>query len=291
MLRFVIRKMVSKKWMVLALLIGDILLVSITASNPMYTQAVLQRTLLTSFNNYLTEKNRYPGLYVLRANAVPSKNYVVAETRQMVEGIPAAYDLPAREQLAHYSLNASATESNLEREDRRRTSLTLGTLTGMKDHITLVAGAGCSSEPDEDGFVNVIVSERGVIDMGLILGEELTFPNILSPDGEPVKTRVAGVFRNSDASDPYWVVSPSNSGTERFMDEALFDAWFFSGDMPYGISAIWYTLLDYTAIRVDQVQHVLDVTQTYGEYAAGLSNMTSNNNFEALLTEFQKTER
>ena len=45
MFRFVIRKMVSKKWMVLALLIGNILLISITSGNPMYTQAVLQRTL------------------------------------------------------------------------------------------------------------------------------------------------------------------------------------------------------------------------------------------------------
>ena len=41
MLKFVLRKMLNKKWMVLALLIGNILLVSITAGNPMYTQAVL----------------------------------------------------------------------------------------------------------------------------------------------------------------------------------------------------------------------------------------------------------
>ena len=36
MLRFVLRKMVNKKWMVFALLIGNILLVSITAANAMY---------------------------------------------------------------------------------------------------------------------------------------------------------------------------------------------------------------------------------------------------------------
>ena len=48
MLKFVIRKMLSKKWMVLSLLIGNILLVGITAGNPMYTQAVLQRTLTQS---------------------------------------------------------------------------------------------------------------------------------------------------------------------------------------------------------------------------------------------------
>ena len=291
MLRFVIRKMVSKKWMVLALLIGNILLVSITASNPMYTQAVLQRTLLTGFNNYLTEKNRYPGLHVLRANATPSKNASIVETRQLVPGIPEAFGLPAREQVAHYSLSPASTDSNLERDDRRRTQLTLGTMSGLEDHIELVAGRFCSTEPDENGVIDVVVSERGLIDMGLIPEEELTFPNILKPDGEPVTVRIAGVFRNSDAADPYWVLAPSNYGTEVFMDGALFDQWFFSGDMPYGIGAIWYTLLDYTAIRVDRVDEILATAQRYADYVAEHSNMTSNDNFQAQLVEFQKTER
>ena len=291
MLRFVIRKMVSKKWMVLALLIGNILLVSITASNPMYTQAVLQRTLLTGFNNYLTEKNRYPGLHVLRGNATPSKNASIVETRQLVPGIPEAFGLPAREQVAHYSLSPASTDSNLERDDRRRTQLTLGTMSGLEDHIELVAGRFCSAQPDEDGVIDVVVSERGLIDMGLIPEEELTFPNILRPDGEPVTVRIAGVFRNSDAADPYWVLAPSNYGTEVFMDGALFDQWFFSGDMPYGIGAIWYTLLDYTAIRVDRVDEILATAQRYADYVAEHSNMTSNDNFQAQLVEFQKTER
>ena len=60
MLRFVIRKMVNKKWMVLALLIGNILLVSITASNPMYTQAVLQRTLLNELSKQILEDKINP---------------------------------------------------------------------------------------------------------------------------------------------------------------------------------------------------------------------------------------
>ncbi|MBR3503167.1 MAG: ABC transporter permease [Clostridia bacterium] len=291
MLRFVIRKMVSKKWMVLALLIGNVLLVSITASNPMYTQAVLQRTLLTGFNNYLTEKNRYPGLHVLRANGIPSKNATVLETRGMVEDIPKNFNLPAVDQVAHYTLSPTATVSSLERDDRKRTQLTLGAMTGLEDHIRLVAGCFCSAQPDEDGVVDAVVSERGLIDMGLIPDEELTFPHILTPDGEPVKLRIAGVFRNSDAADPYWVLPPSNYSAEIFIDSALFDEWFFSGDMPYGISAVWYTLLDYTAIRVDQVENILATAQRYYDHVATLSNMTSNDNFQALLNEFQKTER
>ena len=291
MLRFVIRKMVSKKWMVLALLIGNILLVSITASNPMYTQAVLQRTLVTSMSNYLAEKNRYPGLFVLRAGGLPSKNGLVVETRPMAEGMPAAFSLPAVDQVAHYSLNASNTESNLERDDRKRTSLALGALSGIDRHMELVAGTGQTAAPDEDGVVDVIISERGIIETGLIPGEILTFPNILTPDGEPARVRVAGVFRNSDASDPYWVLSPSNCTTELFMDETLFDEWFMTGEMPYGVTAIWYTLLDYTAFRVDQVENILATVARINEHVADYSSMSSSNNFATLLTEFQKTER
>ncbi|MDD5898693.1 MAG: hypothetical protein PUE14_09445, partial [Clostridia bacterium] len=61
MLRFVINKMRSKKWMILALLIGNILLVSIAAGNPMYTHAVFQRTITKKLETFLTQKNAYPG--------------------------------------------------------------------------------------------------------------------------------------------------------------------------------------------------------------------------------------
>ncbi|MBR4443195.1 MAG: FtsX-like permease family protein [Clostridia bacterium] len=291
MLRFVIRKMVSKKWMVLALLIGNILLVSITASNPMYTQAVLQRTLITSMSNYMSEKNRYPGLFVLRAGGLPSKNGLVLEARDVVGGMPETFGLPAREQVAHYSLNASNTESSLEREDRKRTQISLGTLSGINDHIELVAGTGQSSEPDEDGVVDVILSERGIVDTELILGEVLTFPSILRPDGEPVRVRIAGVFRNSNPTDPYWVLSPSNYSAELFLDQALFEQWFMTGEMPYGVTAVWYTLLEYTAFRVDQVDSIQAAAEGYNEYVGAYSGMSTSNNFTTLLKDFQKTER
>ena len=45
MLRFVLHKLISKKWLALCLLIGNILLVAVASSNPLYTDAVLQRAL------------------------------------------------------------------------------------------------------------------------------------------------------------------------------------------------------------------------------------------------------
>ena len=53
MLKFVFRKMLNKKWMILSLLIGNIFLISIAMSGPMYidavTQNLLTRTLTDSY--------------------------------------------------------------------------------------------------------------------------------------------------------------------------------------------------------------------------------------------------
>ena len=67
MFKFVLNKMLNKKWMVLSLLIGNILLISIACVNPMYTQAVLQRMLTRNLAQYMEENNRYPGTLTISA--------------------------------------------------------------------------------------------------------------------------------------------------------------------------------------------------------------------------------
>ena len=54
--------MLNKKWMVLSLLIGNILMIAISCCNPMYTQAVLQRMLTRSLSDSIDEGNRYPSV-------------------------------------------------------------------------------------------------------------------------------------------------------------------------------------------------------------------------------------
>ena len=66
MFSFVFRKIESRKWMVISLLVGNLLMIAIAAASPMYSQAVLQRTLTRSLSSYYTERNAYPGMVVLR---------------------------------------------------------------------------------------------------------------------------------------------------------------------------------------------------------------------------------
>lgn len=47
--------------MVISLLIGNVLLIAIACSNPMYQNAALQKTLQSKLNNYIQEENVNPG--------------------------------------------------------------------------------------------------------------------------------------------------------------------------------------------------------------------------------------
>ena len=57
MLQIMLQKLLHKKWMVVCLLIGNILLVAVAASHPMYQAASLHRMLLDEFIVYLEENN------------------------------------------------------------------------------------------------------------------------------------------------------------------------------------------------------------------------------------------
>ena len=85
MLRFVIQKMRNRKWMVLCLLLGNLLMVSIAAAAPMYSAAALQRTLMSGLSDYLMEKNVNPASAAARTLYMANKkDYVKMENCQNV---------------------------------------------------------------------------------------------------------------------------------------------------------------------------------------------------------------
>ncbi|MBQ2956509.1 MAG: FtsX-like permease family protein [Clostridia bacterium] len=291
MLRFVLRKMANKKWMVFALLIGNILLVSITCSNAMYGKAVLQRTLTQELANYLTEKNSYPGQISLKTGSSVSRNYQTIESGEVVRGMPEKFGIPAIESVEYYHVGPARTEAELERKKGMAGSVELATMMDIEDHITIVAGTMYSDTRAEDGTIDVIVSERGVMDMNLLMGECFRMPGVLDENGEPLRLRVCGVFRNSSDEDVYWVRTPSYYGKVCFMADEIFNKLFMQPDSKQQLSAQYFVLLDYTQIRGDRAQEIRNISQEYFEYFGGITGQTYRAQFDAILKDFLTTEK
>ena len=92
MLKFIIQKVWSKKWMFLGLLLGNLLMIAVAAVGPMYSDAALQRTLTRNFSDYYIRTNKHPGTVIMRAsfNGIKKVSYKgneqAAETfEQMIE--------------------------------------------------------------------------------------------------------------------------------------------------------------------------------------------------------------
>lgn len=290
MLRFVIRKMLSKKWMILSLLIGNILLISIAAGNPMYTHAVFQRTITKNLENYLNTKNAYPGLINFKIKSQTDELAKVREHMAVVEGMPEAFGVDALHTITHYSTIKSSADLEVVRDDADDQRLTIACLSDLEQHIDLVAGHMFSAEPDENGVYDAILSEKAIINQNLMLDDVLTFSRIVDEKEEPLKVRVAGVFTNSSDEDIYWVRTPSSYHDTLFIAQEAFEQRFLSTEeLPWLINANWYVLLDYTAMRGENVPQMLAVADGYRHQFNGNAVRAYTDNFSDVFTAYMTT--
>ena len=185
MLRFVIRKMLSKKWMILALLIGNILLISISAGNPMYTHAVFQRTLNRNLETYLTAKNAYPGLVSLKLRNQTQLSADILEREEAALGMPEAFGVDSLYSMRHLYTSKYNGDLLMPRDDADDLRLSVAQLTALDEHAQTVAGRMYHTEPDEQGIIDAVVSEKAMIDLNLLLDDVIIFDmRVLTNQGE-----------------------------------------------------------------------------------------------------------
>lgn len=268
MLSFVFRKILNKKWMAVSLLIGNLLMVSIAAASPMYSQAVLQRALIQDLNSYLTETNRYPGTIYARGQASPvlgvgSRN--IQQMEQTFFDIDEQLQLPSLAKVTCYSLDGvSATAQEQVDGEKNTLSLDLACYTDLAGHIRMMHGEMYSPQL-VDGAIEVIVSEKTFVEQNLVLGKELVLERVKDENGTPYRIRITGIFENKDAQDPYWLNSPAGWGSKVLMDEGLFRELFTGTENPRSYTAAWHTVLDYTRMRADRAEPMLQTVTAYQE--------------------------
>ncbi|MBQ4089440.1 MAG: ABC transporter permease [Clostridia bacterium] len=263
MLKFVFRKMLNKKWMILSLLIGNIFLISIAMSGPMYIDAVTQNLLTRTLTDSYRETGEFPALYTMEASMPKGKKDSVGYTEYMqakedMAALPAMLGTQAMYETELTWTEDYSGKPTSNREDGSASlNLFLSTMTGLEDHMELVAGELTSSEPDAEGAYNVLVSRTAFIRKRLLLGEVLEYQYLTAPDGNPLRLRIAGVFDSTD--DAWWTQHESYYAGHIFMDKALFDQIFMSAETNVAsISSMWITHIDYEAMRSETAQQAVD---------------------------------
>ena len=297
MLRFMIQKLTHKKWMVVSLLIGNILLIAVAASCPMYKNASLERMLTDSFSDYLDENNADPGMITLRGNM--DKKMGVSEymnIRAFSETVLDELHLTPESEnsLIEYEYLVTSTavplfERSGEDDDRK---LQISSMTDLNNHITLVSGRAANPGVTEDGFIEAVVSTYTYTKNSLMLGDEYEFKYLTDDDGNTIRIRIVGIMQNDDNSDGYWIESTDHYSNVLFIDEATFDEKFIDvEDHKFSIFGYWYARFDYSAVKVSDVHYLSKKLEAVEANYHDLYSTMSATGLETVLENYQNNQK
>ncbi len=261
MLTLIIEKMLHKKWMIFCFLIGNILLIAVAASYPMYRNSSFQRMLTDEFSAYEEENNEWPAVVSMLQTRAKGKSGITFEKMYsyMTKSLD-ALGVPVDTEI-FYLNTALDTVSPIVKRDSDDRNFRVSVMTGLEDHIDLYAGS-LPREGLVDGYFEVIVSESFVSEQDVLLDEIFEFDNFTLSDGSPLRVKIVGFFREANAADTYWMVSTSSMYRDVFVSYDTFETYFLGDDaeQTYGCRKAIYELLDYTAITPSQVSGIIQTT-------------------------------
>lgn len=294
MFEFVKQKMLNKKWIMLCLIIGNIFLVAVASCNPMYTDAIQQKALKSSMSNYIIETNEYPGEIRVSADVSVSGRNVSAkrflEAKEKVEEIKKEIDVPLLLEVEHYYIagNSCTTQSTYNGSvvDKK---LTIGMMKNFPEHVKMVAGELYADKADDEGIVDAVISQKGLVTQKLLVGEVLVFDDLKDSDGNALKIRISGVFENKDEDDLYWVNSPNSFTSELLISEKVFEKYY--GDVEHAskkTTGVWHLLFDYEEMNGGNSEKLLAKAKSYENFFGSNTAYSVSIPFKDILEQQEK---
>lgn len=289
MLKFILQKIRNKKWMVISLLLGNILMIAVAATNPMYSRAMLQRTMTQDLNDYQAERNRYPGAIMIQGTYSQygrMKFENIELVRQEIDHMLQEFEVPALAQVQKFNrINLKGTPDVLI-DGEKGISVELVTYSDFADHINITHGEMYSDQVSEENVIDVIVNERTFVEQNLFLGETIKVSQIFDEDEQPYRIRVVGIFEHKDAQDPYWRSSPVTGSGSFIMAEEAFAQILANPESKQTFNMEWYLVLDSTKMQANRASEMLQLVEDYGDAFEKLGIVSMTTNFEDVLTAF-----
>lgn len=257
MYRFIIQKLLNKKWLISCMLIGTILLIAIAACNPMYKSAALQKMLTDELASYLEKNNEYPAVAKVYGNISDTRlgmysSGLFGDYKTAADSLAGLYSHPTAARITYLRTHALLAKLEEERENIASLEMSMDTLFDLSEHVDVVYGNMYSDQVSSDGYIECIINESMMIQMGLIIGDTLVMP-VNYTDGNPVKLRVVGVFQAKDPAEPYWVNDSLSYNNSLFIDSSLYDRIFMSSPMLTSVTGEYYAVFDYQTIKTDEL--------------------------------------
>ncbi len=270
MFHFVLCKIRNKKWMILSLLLGNLLMIAIAASTSMYSNAALQRMLTNDLSEYLVEHNKYPGTVIVSYDCrgfgeLKESEYVKVDLGpELLKNWMKEMDINILRMGIHYEkTGVIANHEHMVEDAKNSLRLRLTGYSDLGNYVHMLSGEMYTDQLEDNTF-DVIVNENTFVTQKLMLGEKLQLSALKDAAGNPYYARVAGVFECNDVQDVYWTTNPTAWDNICMMDENLFRQLFINlNQTNVNYDSEWYAVVDYTDMQGERVKEYQEITERY----------------------------
>ncbi|XEC96373.1 FtsX-like permease family protein [Paenibacillus tarimensis] len=284
----ILRKMVKNRWLQLNLWLGLTVCVALFSSMPMYSQAILQRTLLKELQLQQQTTNLYPGAMRISTSVSPelkNKAQRIEQLDRFMDGVPGRFGLDSLAALKEkYSRTFTVYALDASKEEKKKiTYASLGALSDPDSYFRLIDGR----MPDpgrSDGVYEAVVSQKFLLDMKRDLNAE--FVGELGTDGQTIRIVPVGIV---DAKpDPYTDFKLVQNSKMFYIDYGQFERHVVSGGQVGVSSLIYRHALDYNQMDIDSIGTYVRESGRIAGYANSLGMTGFKYNALDTISTYQK---
>jgi len=267
----ILRKMANNKWLQLNLWFGLAVCVALFSSMPLYSQAILQRTLFKELQLLQTGSSVYPG-YLRIGSSVAGAEMSASITRRIQNADKFVQGIPGRLGIEAVSFYQTRSTQNLKvygadaSEEERKHLTNYGsfrTVTELDKRVRLVDGR--MPNPDRgDGVIEAVVTQSFLLALKRDLGDELVGER--EKDGTKFRVMPVGVIDNKPDADPYLPYSIPDRGSGFYIPFEQFDREFTVGGRLKVSTLDWRYALDYTQLKVRDIPGFTGQTNAIKNY-------------------------
>lgn len=283
-----LQKLLHKKWMVLCMLIGYMLLIAVALSHPLYRSSAFQRMLTDAFENHYQETGKYPAVFTASQTTLRGlSSSSVLDTEDAFFQALDTVNIPVAQSVTALWCSSNKAAPLEIRDDRDMKRIYLTAVTDFAEYVEIVQGQLPQSGRMQDGCYEVMLHESALVGLDALIGDVFTYEDLTDIDGSPLKIKITGVFRITDATEYYWEGCPSDLSGRAFLDMDTFrEVMTEDGrDRENGLFANYTAFWDYRQITTAEVAGKLNLCRQVLNWDA-FSGRASADSFREVVTSY-----
>lgn len=270
----ILRKMASNKWLQLNLWFGLTICVALFSSMPLYSDAILQRTLTKELQEIQHQSGVYPG-FLRISTSVSSSNMdektiaTITRADQFAAMIPERTGLEAlsfyKQRITH-KMKVYGADATEQEQQVQKTTGSFKSLSDMEKRVKLIEGR--LPEDRQDGVFEALVTQKFLLAVKRGLGDEL---RMVSPEADRSTFRVipVGIIETDPAADTYLPYITTEVENGLLIPFEQFEREFIEGGKARLTELEWRFALNYEQLTVEKTEQFTKAATDVKRYFRG----------------------